>query len=839
MTRTLSIELPDHQALDGGETDHRAIQLDIRSLTGLLLRRVWLIGSILIAVVLIAAYLTLSQTPTYRATSTVIVETNQANVIDLGNVFSGTSLSTAIMDTEVEVIASPSLLRRVVVSEDLAENPEFNPFLDPRPPSLPSRARGWVSARLSSPPAAPAEPVLLTPEQEADRLTAIMVGILRSKVSVSRLGTTYLIEITVTSESPDTAARLANAIAEQYRVDQLEARLDATRTATSWLAERVEVLRDEVTEKEAEVEAYRTQSGLLAAQGTTLTETSIQTLQQQKISLQADLDRVKARYDSMRRQLASGAGVDTIAEVLDSPVITALKNQRSELLRRVAELEATLLPRHPDLVAANSQTADIERQIEAEIQRITASLAAEVAVAEDRISDIDARIRRDRSELIRNNTSLVRLRELEREADASREIYEAFVDRLKETREQNDLVRPDARVLALAGVPGRPSSPRVLVNLFLGLLFGLGLGVGAAILAEIFDGKVTNVDDLERRLGLSVVGSVPLIKSLPLLNAKSKQPGNFLVENPLSGFAESMRYLRAAIAFSDIDGASRVVTLTSSLANEGKTSLSVAIARMSAMSGIRTLVIDGDFRRRQLTEAFDLTPEFGLIEHLFGKGALTKALYKDPETSLTILPLNLSGHAPHDVFGTQAFDRLLDRLRKKFELIIIDTGPLLLMAEARVIAKKSDKTLLVVRWRHSNRKSIRKSLRILKAFGVDVLGAVLNMVDTSNRRYGDDPASRYSAYRRYYARESGFWQRLFGRAKGRPEIPTLPTPRRRPAAPQAKPAAGPRTGATRPVQETLALEPVASANDAGRPDAADAAPSDPQRRTARPVKKAP
>lgn len=816
MTKILSIELPD-QALREPDNYRGPVRMDIPSLVGLLLRRIWLIGVIVAAVFLIAAHYTLGQTPLYRATATVIVDTNQANVIDLGSVYSGISISTAIMDTEVEVIASPGLLRRVVTAEGLAEDPEFNPFLDPQPPGILDRVKAWISA----PPRQPAAAVASTPEQDARRLEDIMIGLLAGKLSVSRLGTTYLIEITVTSESPETAARLANAVAEQYRVDQLEARLDATRTATAWLGDRVEALRQEVSEKEAEVESYRTASGLLAAQGTTLTETSIQTLQQQKIGLSADLDRVRARYDSMRRQLASGAGVDTIAEVLDSPVVTALKNQRSELLRRVAELEATLLPRHPDLVAANSQAADIERQIEAEVRRITASLEAEVAVAQDRIDDLDARIRRDRAELIRNNTSLVRLRELEREAEASRDIYAEFVNRLKETREQNDLVRPDARIMALAAVPNRPSSPKTLINLVLGLVLGLGLGIGAAVMAEIFDGKVTHTDDLEKRLGLPVIGSVPLIKSLPLLKSPDRQPGNFLVNNPLSSFAESVRYLRAAIAFSDIDRGSRVVTLTSSLADEGKTSLSVAIARMSAMSGRRTLVIDGDFRRRQLTEAFDLTPEIGLIEHLFGKGSLAKALCKDTETSLTILPLNRTGHAPHDVFGTLAFDRLLEKLRKRFDLIIIDTGPLLLMAEARVIAGKSDKTLLVVRWRHSNRTSVKKSLKILEAFGADLLGATLNMVDTTNRRYGYDPAANYRAYRNYYASDPGFWKRLFRGKAPRPDIPTLPPERRRRPAVSgagAKPAAAAKIPGA-PVQDSGAPEGVPSANDAGVPAA--------------------
>ena len=175
---------------------------------------------------------------------------------------------------------------------------------------------------------------------------------------------------------------------------------------------------------------------------------------------------------------------------------------------------------------------------------------------------------------------------------------------------------------------------------------------------------------------------------------------------------------------------------------------------MSAMSGSRTIVIDGDFRRRQLTEAAGMSPEIGFIEHLFGAGQLSDAIQKDSKTMLDILPLSQSGHTPHDVFGTRAFDDLLSRLRSMYDLILIDTGPLLLMAEARVVAGKVDKTILMVRWRHSTRAAVKQSLNLLRSFNADVLGATLNMVDLNRRRHHRDPGASYKAYRKYYQMES-------------------------------------------------------------------------------------
>jgi capsular exopolysaccharide synthesis family protein len=462
----------------------------------------------------------------------------------------------------------------------------------------------------------------------------------------------------------------------------------------------------------------------------------------------------------MRRQIDSGAGIEAIAEVLDSPVISNLKTQRAQILRRVAELETTLGPAHPELIGARNEAGDIESQIRVEVNRIASNLESELKVAQDQINGINSNISQSTSQLRGNNINLVRLRELERDAETSRVLYEEFISRSKETREQDDLIQADANILQTASVPSRPSSPRTLLNLIIGGLLGGIIGGGLALLAEVFDMKISSAEDIERKLGVNAIGSVPLIRRGSLLPFAQVHPADFLVENPLSAFAESIRYLRAAIAFSDIDSETKTVAITSSLPDEGKTSLTLSLGRMSAMSGSRTLVIDGDFRRRQLTDAAGLSPEIGFIEHLFGAGQLGDAISKDHLTMLDILPLSKSGHVPHDVFGTRAFDDLLARLRSMYDLILIDTGPLLLMAEARVVAGKCDKTILVIRWHSSLRSAVRQSLQLLKTFNADLLGITLNMVDLTRRRHHKDPGSTYKAYSKYYSMETK--RSLFG-----------------------------------------------------------------------------
>lgn len=764
MSQKLSLELlPDAMNMSGGGDK---LFVDIKSAIQLAVRRIMVIGVTGALIFGTIAYITVTQTPIYKASATVIVDSRQTNVIDLGAVISGAALNTPVIDTEVEVMGSRTLMERVARKLNLVENPEFNPRLLPKKePGLLASAIGALTGGGE-----PDKEVAAASEEEIfdDVVTSLM-----RKIAISRVGTTYLIQAVASSQSPEMAASLANTVAEQYGVEQLEAKLEATERATLWLADRVDVLQAEVTAKENRVEDYRSASGLLTAQGTTLTETNIAQLQSQKVQLETDLGRLSSRYNSMRRQLDSGTGIDALGEVLDSPVITQLKTQLAEAQRKVAEFESRYGPRYPALFAARNEVADYTRQIDNEIRRITENLRVEVEVAQEQINRLNSRIASSRSTLVQNNSSQVKLNDLQRDAEASRLILEEFIQRFKQTREQDALVQPDARVLSRASVPQSPASPRKVLNFVVGLLLGGLTGVGLALLLEMFDSKIGSLEEIERKFGVPGLGSVPFIKTLRILGFGSKPPGEFLLSNPLSAYAESMRFLRASIAIAHMEENAKTVTITSSLPNEGKTSLTLSLGRMSALSGDPTLIIDGDFRRRQLTTTAGLKPETGLVEHLLGECELEEAIYKDQYTNLDILALTPDGSNMHDVFGSRGFDDLLNRLKDRYTLILIDTGPLLLMAEAGIIASKTDKTLMVVRWRHSRRPAVRRALEVLRSMKADVMGIALNMVDLTKKRHHSEESVQSNSYRQYYTSEPRFNWFNFGMKKN--QVAPVPT----------------------------------------------------------------
>ena len=755
-----SIELP--QAASSNSYEDQGLPVTIKSIIEVVYRRYWIIALGFLSVFTLVAYMTFTATPTYTAKATVKLDTKGQNVIDLGSVMSGIGANTAEIDTEVEILGSKSLLTRVVRAQTLTEDPEFNPHLVTEEPSGPvHQIKSLIGAITGGSDKEEVDPFEGMSQEDIDaKMLEDTTNNFSKHVSVSRVGTTFLIDVQVYSVSAEKSAELANAVADQYRVDQLEAKLETTQRATNWLLERVSGLRDEVSEKERRVEEYRSESGLLAAAGTSLTEQEIASLSAQKIQQEAALNRARARFENVRRAQASGTGVDSLTEVLSNQVITDLKSQQALVLRRQADLESTLGSRHPDLIRVRSEAADIQRAIDSEVQKIITTLENEVRSAQDEVTKLNTAIGRARGQLITNNRNQVRLNELERDAEASRVLYEDFISRAKETGEQDDLAEADARILSSASVPDSPSSPQTAINLALGIILGGLVGMGLAMFAEMFDMHVSSTEDVERKLRSKSLGSIPFISARGMLGLGKNSPPDHMTDNPLSAYAESVRYLRAAIAFSDLDSETKTVAITSSLPNEGKTSLTLSLGRMSAMSGSRTLVIDGDFRRRELTRMVGISPEIGFIEHLFGAGSLEEAIHKDTKSTLDILPLSKSGHTPHDVFGTRAFDDVMETLKQQYDIILIDTGPLLLMSEARVVAGKADKTILIVRWRHTNRNAAHQSLKLLKNFNANILGVTLNMVNLTSRRHHKDPSASNKAYSKYYS--MGTRNKLFG-----------------------------------------------------------------------------
>ena len=734
----------DQAAPNPGFSEGAGGQFDLRRIVIAFRRRMRLFGAVGLAVFLTAVLFTLQATPKYTATANVMLDTRKEQVSNVEEVLSGLPADSSTVDTQVEILKSRQLAERVVTQLKLEADPEFNPSL--RKPTGVKALVGGIAVAMG---AARPEDIKLSPIETQKKHEKIVDRLLAG-LSVRRAGLTYVIKVNYESEDAAKAAVIANKFAELYLLEQLEAKFDATRQATNWLNSRLEELRGQVQADEAAVQQYRIANNLLSSSGTSLTEQEISSYNQTLAMARAQVAEDNARLNTARNQLSRGSSGEDVGEALDSPVIQSLRAQRATVSGQVADLQGRYGERHPEMLKAKRQLGDIDAQIQQEVQRIISNLQAKAQVSNQRAAAVAGSLGGAKGTLASNSRASVRLGELQRNADASRTLYESYLNRFKETSSQESIGQSDARVVSRAKIPTAQSSPKVSLNLALGLLLAIGAGVGAVILAETLDAGLATAEDVERRLETSYLGAIPLLASVA--ETRNENPVDYVVAKPLSSFAEAFRNLRTSILYARLGEPVKIVAITSSLPGEGKTTTSICLARSASLQGARVIVVDCDLRRRTVNRMLSAEPTAGLLEVLSGEATLEQAIVIDGVSGASILPLAKSSFTPKDVFGTAAMDRLLEELRQRYDLVILDTAPILPVADTRVLAPKADVVVFLARWRKTPQHAIEAAFRQLAGTGAHIGGVALTQMDMKQQsKYGyGDPGYYYAEYKKYY-----------------------------------------------------------------------------------------
>jgi exopolysaccharide transport family protein len=700
--------------------------LDVERYLSVFRRRIRLFLGVTLGVLLLAVLAIISMKPVYTASAQLALDPRKHQVLNIDSVVSDMPTDTDAVDTEVEVLRSRRAAERVAQSLNLDQDAEFNPAL---------------KQGLSSNPVSP------------QRAHELVVDKLMKSVKISRTGLTYVISIAARSHDPAKAARLANAYAQDYIDAARDYKVSATTDANQWINGRLDKLRQDTVAADSAVQAYKSAHGLMSAEGNTLTEQDISNLTADLATAQAAQAEQDAKLATARQQLAHGSSGEDVGEALSSPVIQQLRGQRAEVSRHVAELEAHYGPNYPELIKARHELADFDAQIHAEILRVISGLEAQDRAARSRTASVQASMAQSRAKLANNDAASVQLNELQRNADSARALYQSFLDRYKQTAAQSGLEQSDARVLSPAKTPVRPSMPNTPLFLAAGLVGGMILGAVAVLLAELLEPGLMTTDDVEGKLNVPCLATLPLLASTLRKSEPRSQPVRFLINKPFSAFAESFRNLRTAIQHRFDKKAPRVIAVTSALPNEGKTTASVCLANAIAMAGDSVVMVDCDLRRRSLRSLLTTDCKVGLLEVLAGKARLEDALVRDSETGAHILPLSGAQLSTSDVFNSEAMDKLLVNLKSRFDYVILDTAPVLPIADTRVLAPKADGVVMVARWRKTNRNAVNAALHELNNGGARVLGVALSMADIRViARAGSAYAEHYfHAYKSYYA----------------------------------------------------------------------------------------
>lgn len=683
--------------------------LDLQALIAAMLRRwrvIAAVGALAFASVLIAL---LTQPREYTATASIMINPREAQVVGAEQSIVQGPPNAAVVDSEIEVLRSPRIAFAVAQNLHL----DIDPY--------------WGSPGSND------------GVREAARRVA-------AAIQVQRRALSYVIDVRATARDPDEAARIANAVVNEYLRASDSVRLTATERASNWLGQRLAQLRQDVQTKEAEAEAFRAATGLLTAEGRSLTEAQTTQTQQSVLDARADLAEREARYRQVLALSQGGGSVASIDQALESATIRDLRQQEALLTRQQAEYANTLGERHPFVARNAAELQDIRQQLNAEIARIAERARNDVDVARARVAMLERSLGASAGRLATNNADQVRLRELERDAAAARAVYESFLQRSHEIAGQGQLGQTAAQVVAEAEPPNAPSSPRLVLGVVLALLAGLVAGAVAGLAAEALDDTVKSSEDIEQRLGLSTLAVVPTVeaKALRLLAPEDRHPAGYLVEKPLSPYAEAFRVLRTSLLYADMQRDAKVVAVTSSLPDEGKTTCALSLARVAALGGQRVALIDCDLRRRALNRVLNIHPRVGLIEVLSDQRGWNDVCGVDEPSGAHVIPLAETALTPRDMFSLPAMEDLLRELRSQYDLIILDCAPVLVAADARLVASQADTTILVTRWRKTRLREAEEAVRQLLPAGAKILGVAIN---------GFNPhAPGYKPYPPYYAR---------------------------------------------------------------------------------------
>jgi succinoglycan biosynthesis transport protein ExoP len=682
----------------------------------------------------------------YTASTTLMLDTRKTQVVDFESVVSGLNVDEAVVQSEVAILKSRKLAYRVVEALELRKDPEFNPQIaerlrrgeDSGPTAVGRLLERIGIADASSKPEDPEYPT-----------TKVVTNVL-NRFKVQNDGKSYAISLFFTSLDPEKAAKIVNTWADQYLVDQLEVKFEATERANEWLSKRLAEMKEKVTIADNAVVAAREKYNIVETEeGQTLTTRQLTEINTQLVLAQTERAQAEARLRRARELARSNTSLDAVGEVIASPLIQKLREQEAEVLRREAELGTRYGERHPAMINIRAEVRDIDLKIREEVNRIISSLENEVEVARVRENTLRQKLNEIEGQQTFVNRAQIQISQLEREASANRMLYESFLNRFKQIYEQDDMQQSDARIIARADVPERPSKPLRALILGAAMFASLLMGMFIVFLMEMLHNTFRTSMDVEKFTGLKSLAMVP---KLP--RNDSKNLVGYIRSNLTSAYCESVRSVLTALQFTGSGGKPvQTIVITSSCPGEGKSFFSLSLANIAAMGGKKVLMIDCDFRRPVIAGMLRVQAEQGLSDYLTGQARIEDVIYHDKSTGVDYCFAVHRSQVPQSLLATPEMDTFLRIAREQYDYIIIDTPPVVAVSDVIVLSPHADHVLYAVRYEKTPRRLVRTALRSFQHSIKTPTSMVMTQVDISRHAtygYGDE-GYYYGKYGSYYA----------------------------------------------------------------------------------------
>ncbi|QDK31766.1 protein-tyrosine kinase [Sphingomonas sp. IC081] len=712
------------------ENRPRKILPDPAFIREIILRHRWLFLGTFLAVVLLAGGVLWITPKVYSATATLQLEPREGQPVKVNDRGALAPADDNLIDTAVMMMRSPALTIAVVRRLHLDRRKGFGL------PEKPGTADGPIGGGTQG-------AATLAEERAMLRVLAL--------TKVRRIGVTYLVDVTARTGNPELSAELANGIAQTYIALSAQHRQSRSRQSAEDAQARAETLRRQAVADDATLQDYMVRHNLMSAEGATMAEQEVSELNRQIAEAQAALAEQRGRLAAAQSQLARGGGGADIGAALASDTVRQLRQQEAQASARLAQLDARYGNRHPDVIEARNELDDIHAQLQAELSRIVSGLRADVQIAQSRLDSLLASRGGARGSLAQNSAAQVGRLELERRAEASRAIYNAFLTRAKEAAQAGSLADAEASIASSAQVPGGPISPNRKLGALAGLFVALAAGLAATGIAEYAESRVSTRRDIEQALGASYIGAIPTLHSAARVKRGSIAPQDYVVSRPFSMFTESLRHLASGLDLLGADG-KRVVTITSPLPREGKSTTAMCLARTLALSHRTVVLVDADLRHHSTSDALVPGREGeALLRVLDGTLPIDEALTRDTASGLVVLTTRGEMGGGEGI-SRESMMRLIEALKARFDIVIFDSAPLLGLAETRIVTRLSDTTLVVARWRRTPLRAVETTLELLRQSGSTIAGIALSFLDA--RQYASaglgDAFGYHKKFKGYY-----------------------------------------------------------------------------------------
>jgi polysaccharide biosynthesis transport protein len=689
---------------------------------GLILRRhFWVILLTFAVGVGLTGVVVKGMTKRYTAEAQIIIEPQRTQVSDLQAISSDSTDVSGLVRTQIDILSSPALAVGVVKALKLTKNEEFAPHHV----GLMTRAMDYLQQITDQPPRA-------TPQTSNEDAVDIAAAILGTKISFGNEVRSSLLSVAVTTHDPKLSAKIANEIAKQYLAFKVQEKFAAMQRAHDWLQGQVASLADQVRADDLAVESYRLGHGLGeespngAANGggwtATVNRQQLDELSHELISVSRD--RAEKEGELIQAQLALRGGAmstSTLPSVLVSPVVAGLISETASIAGRESQLSATLGPNNPQLVAIRAQLARMQAKTSQQMSNVASSLASQVDAARSQEVSLTKRMEELRDAVSKENSAELGLQTLETKARATRNIYESFLSRAAQLANVAGIQEPDASLVSAAEPPLAPSAPKVTRLLALASALSLALGVIFAVVIERLRGGFSLPEQVEGILGLPLLALMPKVR-VNTLRRRRKGRAAAAMGASLDRLRGQMRVLG--------EDRPKLVMVTSALPKEGKSVFAVELARNTAAAGWRVLLLECDFGCPSLGDYFGMQPGPGLSEILSG-GSLgrTDSLIRKPERHLHVILAGGVKADSQEMLASKRMSALLATVRSQYDLVILDTPPVLPVADALVLARQADATLAVVRWESTSRSAVSDAVRLLRGSGAQIMGVVMTQVD--------------------------------------------------------------------------------------------------------------